>query len=564
MAIGEIGSALNELWYDEDVTINFFTPLNIADNIIAVWYQGDNHGFVKTFQITDAGIITEIDVWNFETGVYYSSSMTNSVVKVSGNIYACCYGLDAAGDELRIKTMTIGTDGIITKTAIETFTDGLSMAGGFHYFSRKAGTNVYVASWYNTSTSNTTGKIATININSDGTSMSTLDSWEFDSNGLYPSTIHITGDVYAVLYEDGTNGVLNTFEIDDNGIITKSFTDTVIVDPTYNSRYHQPVHVSGDVYAVFYQDVSNLLARVATFSIDASGTITLIASDRIDNVTLTEGLQPAPTHVLTNGSTYYYFVSTHEDYKGWVISYRIKSDGTLTGFIDSEKVIASSFGSRSATVKVKTGLYAVVWLYMPGGRGHITTYDAEIPSTVYPDSGLTRVTALRHLYRPGQYKLFANLGFVSQKVEYVEYTPPAMEDDEPPIDVIVQPPEPVYPPYEPGPYLPPYPDPDAFPPYEPGITSEPQWTGRYGPGYIGSVVNGRLELPKGTSELINNLILNDINNERITQTRSRKLGWEEPSSMVSKVWQGITPWKESEGETFFSAISNMFKGLFKW
>jgi len=182
----------------------------------------------------------------------------------------------------------------------------------------------------------------------------------------------------------------------------------------------------------------------------------------------------------------------------------------------------------------------------------------------YPDSGLTRVTALRHLYRPGQYKLFANLGFVSQKVEYVEYTPPAMEPDEPPIDVIIQPPEPVYPPYEPGPYLPPYPDPDAFPPYEPGITSEPQWTGRYGPGYVGSVVNGRLELPKGTSELINNLILNDINNERITQTGSRKLGWEEPSSMVSKVWQGITPWKESEGETFFSAISNMFKGLFKW
>jgi len=190
--------------------------------------------------------------------------------------------------------------------------------------------------------------------------------------------------------------------------------------------------------------------------------------------------------------------------------------------------------------------------------------DVVFPTDIFPSSDLTRVTALRHLYRPGQYKLFANLGFVSQKVEYVEYTPPAMEDDEPPIDVITQPPEPVYPPYEPGPYLPPYPDPDKFPPYEPGITSEPQWTGRYGPGYVGSVVNGRLELPKGTSELINNLILNDINNERITQTRSRKLGWEEPSSMVSKVWQGITPWKESEGETFFSAISNMFKGLFKW
>jgi len=246
--------------------------------------------------------------------------------------------------------------------------------------------------------------------------------------------------------------------------------------------------------------------------------------------------------------------------------YDIGTDPTSPARLESLDVTADNPWSTgrmgSLRVDSTTGI-VYVSRYGDNTQGGIASY-GPIQPIIYPTDGLSRVTTLRHLYRPGQYKLFANLGFVSQKVEYVEYTPPAMEDDEPPIDVIVQPPEPVYPPYEPGPYLPPYPDPDAFPPYEPGITSEPQWTGRYGPGYIGSVVNGRLELPKGTSELINNLILNDINNERITQTRSRKLGWEEPSSMVSKVWQGITPWKESEGETFFSAISNMFKGLFKW
>jgi hypothetical protein len=79
-----------------------------------------------------------------------------------------------------------------------------------------------------------------------------IDSTEFDAtNAYYMSLCHISGDVYALAYENGTKVKVRTFRAwSSNGSVSDNTIDTLGMPRL--GFYTQLMHVSGNIYAVCY------------------------------------------------------------------------------------------------------------------------------------------------------------------------------------------------------------------------------------------------------------------------------------------------------------------------
>ena len=100
-----------------------------------------------------------------------------------------------------------------------------------------------------------------------------IDLYEYDtSQGQEPEIIHISGNVYAIVYRGPVNeGWLKTVEVADNGTITTPFIDSYEFSPGGCWR-PEILHVSGDVYAICYSGVDSD-GWLNTLTIAANGTI---------------------------------------------------------------------------------------------------------------------------------------------------------------------------------------------------------------------------------------------------------------------------------------------------
>ncbi len=120
------------------------------------------------------------------------------------------------------------------------------------------------------------GWVYTLPIYPDGTIGAVIDTYEFDGDrGEEPDILHVSGDIYAIVYRGpGNDGFVMTVDIDSAGNIGTEQDDYEFI----NSDIFAPsmVHVSGDVYAVAYGDDGNGDdGYIKTFDIDPSGNIGL-------------------------------------------------------------------------------------------------------------------------------------------------------------------------------------------------------------------------------------------------------------------------------------------------
>ena len=99
------------------------------------------------------------------------------------------------------------------------------------------------------------------------------DTLEFDANqGLEPDIIHVSGDVYAIVYRGpGNDGFVKTVEIATNGQITDTVIGTLEFDAT-EAREPNIGHVSCDIYAIAYRG-SGRDGFLKTVQISDNGTI---------------------------------------------------------------------------------------------------------------------------------------------------------------------------------------------------------------------------------------------------------------------------------------------------
>jgi hypothetical protein len=295
-----------------------------------------------------------------------------NIVHISGNVYAVVYW-DINSDGW-VSTFTVADDGTITPGAISTYEFG--PVDGLQPNIIHVSGNVYAVAYRGLRSD---GFVRTITIATDGTiTQSVIDTLEFDtSNGWAPDVIHVSGDVFAIFYRGtGADGFVKTVEITTGGQITNTVIDTL----EYNtSRALSPsaLHIGGDIFAVAY---SGPLSDgwLSTIEIAANGQITNSVVDTYEYDT-TQGNHPSLVSVF--GDVYAIaFQGALGD--GFLVTLEIDASGTITkSLIDSlEFETVSCADPHLANVVSDT--YGIVY-EGPGNDGWLATVTIQINGNIF-------------------------------------------------------------------------------------------------------------------------------------------------------------------------------------
>jgi len=203
---GTIISVLDILEYD---AIAGFTPdiASVSDDVFVIAYRGaDTDGFLKTVDIMKDGTIgSVIDTLEYDKEL----SRDPDIIKVSEDVFAIVYR--GPGVDGFLKTVDITSDGTIG-TVIDTLE--FDTIAGLTPNIINVSDNIFVIVYQGPDTD---GFLKTVSIMRDGTIGSVIDTLEFDVNfGLNPDIINVYGKVFAISYQGAdSDGVLKTFIIRD-------------------------------------------------------------------------------------------------------------------------------------------------------------------------------------------------------------------------------------------------------------------------------------------------------------------------------------------------------------
>ena len=257
-------------------TLEFDTPscefpvlIQISDNVFAVVYRGNGDKIqLKTFTISDAGALALVSGGDLE--ISGGGSAENEIIHVAGDVYAIAYrGPDADG---WLKTVNITAGGIPTLVSggVLEFEPVQCMSVDIAHISD----DVYAIAYEGPGSD---GWLKTVTI-SDGGALALVSggTLEFDTaQGLYPSIIHVTGDIYAIVYSGpGSDGWLKTVTISDAGAMALVSGGTLEFDATAGGT-PEIIHVSGSVFAILFS-AGGLTGWVKTVTISDAGAISYV------------------------------------------------------------------------------------------------------------------------------------------------------------------------------------------------------------------------------------------------------------------------------------------------
>jgi len=210
------------------------------------------------------------------TGIFDATvGTTPSIVHVSGDVYAIAYRGPGADGWLR--TITINSAGNIT---ILPHTLEFDAASGYAPRIIHVTGDIFAITYWQLTLDN--GIVRTVPIDSAGNIGAVMNTLTFDAvRGRDPDIVHVSGEVYAIAYNGaGDRGLLCTISIDNAGNI--AFKATLTFDNTVGSG-HTPdiIHISGDVYAIVYTDEADR-GIVCTVTIDSAGNIAAAAERQYD------------------------------------------------------------------------------------------------------------------------------------------------------------------------------------------------------------------------------------------------------------------------------------------
>jgi len=295
--------------------------------------------------------------WDADRGWY------PNIIHVSDDVYAISYeGPDGDG---WLKTVSISDDGV-TISVIDSF-EFDETYGIYPTIIHVLG-DVYAIAYSGPSDD---GWLKTVGIQSDGTITGTIDSFEFDAVfGLYPDITHVTGDIYAIPY-DGPDydGWLKTVGIQSDGTITGTI-DSFEFD-TVNGRSPDIINIAGDIYAIAYEgpDGDGWLKTVGILS---NGTITgTIDSFEFDTV---DGIDP---NIINIAGDIYAIAYEGPGGDGLLKTVGIQSDGTITGMIDSFVFVSGWWSPMPHIIGVVDDVYAIAYM---GNFDHCWLQTVEIQS----------------------------------------------------------------------------------------------------------------------------------------------------------------------------------------
>ncbi len=155
------------------------------------------------------------------------------------------------------------------------------------------------------------GFVRTYNISSLGIFINvTTDIWEFDAgDGYYPNVVKVGANRYAITYRSTGRNYIRTIYIADTGMITKSFTDTLIFDYYGSGGYIRTTKIleTNNQYLIVFASYPNTQLIACTVNISQDG---IIDDDPVDKTRIIDlGITlPNPVNIAPMGNGFYLLV----------------------------------------------------------------------------------------------------------------------------------------------------------------------------------------------------------------------------------------------------------------
>lgn len=349
-------------------TLEFY-PHNMADPDI-IHISGDffaiaftytwNAGAIETVNIDAGGNITSASSGFFDS----NRGLTPDIIHINGDIYAMAY--EGPNGDGWLSAMNINSAGTIVHTW--NFLEFETSQGEQTKIIHVTG-DVYAIVYRGRTGGSNDGWIDTVTIQPSGAMWGPMDRYEFDtSEGEEASIVNVSGDVFAIAYSGpGNDGWVKTVTIDGSGNISGTG-QSLEFDGT-NGREPVIVSVGGDIFAIAYRG-PNDDGWIKTVSIDAAGTITgPVASLEFDTVYCED-----PDLIHLTGDI---FAVAYEgpDIDGWIQTLTIDSAGLITA-TGSSLEFDTNTGTEPSLVKISDSLMAVAYSG-PGQDGFIKTISVE-------------------------------------------------------------------------------------------------------------------------------------------------------------------------------------------
>lgn len=539
MAIGDVGdSVLSTLTLD---TTGYQPSIcRVYGSVYAVAYSDSGLlGKVKTFSIDSSGTISAVlSTLTFDS----SKGITPSIIKAHDGIFAVAY--QGADDDGFCKTFSITNAGIIGAVIDTLEFDTDTCIGRAQNFLRIYG-NIFAYA-YQGSSSYLVVKTWSIDTAGDlGSVLSTLTVAVGQNKGI--CFIHCTGSLYATLINQTVEDTqLDTFTISDAGTIS-SVIATATIDSAGNGTKTQIVPIGGNNYALTYYKSA---AKVVTRSISPAGVI----GAEIDNASLA-GV--ARSVVSISGGVYAYACTV-----SGVASIRTIPItpagviGTETDYLD----ILATPSSGPHLIHHRENLFACALSGPPTNDGLVKTFTIANAAPL-PSVDIARVTGIRHIYRPGFFRMILSLGDVSNTIEIAEAKVrreleiPEQQTPKPEPYPFAEEPRIVPPtPYRTG-IIPPGPELEPVAPEPARPITIPTMPGVVLPEDVARKLFPGLEIPTEPPPI----------SKILAATIRAAIPYP-----VRQAWRAITPWREEAGETFggevverFEAVRRFFGGLFR-
>ena len=216
------------------------------------------------------------------------------------------------------------------------------------------GHNVYIVAYQG---DNGSGYLKTVAIASNGLiTKAAIDTLLFDTTCVQPNMVHVSGDVYALVYEGSANdGFVTTVEIATDGQITDTVIDTLEYE-TGAGYGPEIVRVSGDVYAIAYRGVDDD-GFLRTVEIATNGQITDAVMDTLEFDTFYAD-SPCLAHVTGNT---YAIAYTGADNDGYLKTVEIAASGQITDAVIDTLEFDTADGGTPHIVEVTDTVHAIIY-----------------------------------------------------------------------------------------------------------------------------------------------------------------------------------------------------------
>jgi hypothetical protein len=307
---GIIGSGIDS----QDMTYNCIAGWNqdiiaFTNNIFLVVYPeaSTSDGFIETWWIDNNGIInsTQLDIQEFDP-VY---GVMPCVTKVDSNTVAITYKDASSTGNFTVVTYNISSSGLITDAQADNW---VYETDEFYYSSiDNIGTNkfalTYIDNGYDIN-------CKTLNISDDGViTKSFIDTLEIlgIADGLLATFIvddpivytnGVMGCTVQGIASSENDGYLYTWNVSSNGTLGNAVIDTYEYDTTSSNGYAKPIHMNGNNYVIGYSDIAGLDGHLVTLDINTTPPVITLSNPIPANGAVNVNLNQNNVSILVNDS----------------------------------------------------------------------------------------------------------------------------------------------------------------------------------------------------------------------------------------------------------------------